>query len=206
MFDFDGTLADTLRVGLRAYNTIAPALGLRTVADDELGALRRRSTREMLGEFGIPLTKLPRLVQRVRREMNASMHTVELFDGVPDCLGRLHAAGIGVGVVSSNARENIAACLERNRVFDLVEFIHTSTHLFGKQRALRRLLRTRRLAAHEVAYVGDQDRDVVAARACGLQAVAACWGYQSREALACHDPDLLATVPSQIAEYVLGVA
>ena len=204
IFDFDGTLADTLWLGLRVCNAIAPELGLRTVADEEVEKLREMSTQELLGYLGIPLPKLPLLVRRVRREMRRQIASVDLFEGIGECLQRLQAAGISLGVVTSNSRQNVRACLRNHGVDSCFDFVHTSTHLFGKHRTLRRLLRKRQLAAEGVYYVGDQGRDVEAARKCRVKSIAACWGYQSRERLRSCTPDFLAETPAEIEMIVLG--
>jgi phosphoglycolate phosphatase len=86
----------------------------------------------------------------------------------------------------------------------IFDFIHTATNLFGKHRALRRLLCKRRIPPEGVFYVGDQGRDVVAARRCRVKAIAAAWGYQSKVKLLGRDPDFLAETPADIARIVLG--
>ncbi len=37
VFDFDGTIADTLWVNINAYNKLAPKYGARTIAPTDLG-------------------------------------------------------------------------------------------------------------------------------------------------------------------------
>jgi phosphoglycolate phosphatase-like HAD superfamily hydrolase len=204
IFDFDGTLADSMSVALEVCNAIAPEYGLRTLSDEEVGELRRLSSRESLRRLGVPLHLVPVLVRRVRNELSARIPSIELFAGMAECLEHLHGGGAELGVVTSNSKANVRRCLEHNGVSSLFEFVHTSTDLFGKHRALRRLLRRRALSAERVVYVGDQVRDIEAARKCRLRVIAVCWGFQSRSTLRKREPDLLAGTPADIEEYVLG--
>lgn len=204
VFDFDGTLADTLQVGLDACNRVAADFGARQIAAAEVGDLMRLSTREAVRTLGLPLAQLPRIVRRVRDQMHARLPEVRLFGGMKEALARLHAAALPLGVLTSNSRVNVEECLARNGVLPWFDFVHSSTHVFGKDRALRRVLRGRRLSADQVVYVGDQDRDVEAARHCGIAVVAVSWGYQSTDHLTAQNPDLIAATPNELVDFLLS--
>ena len=47
--------------------------------------------------------------------------------------------------------------------------------------------------------VGDEARDIEAARGAGMLSVAVAWGFQDPDTLAAHDPDVLVTAPSELA-------
>ena len=204
IFDFDGTLVDSLEVGFQACNVVGPRFGVRTVDRAEADTFREMSTREMFEHLEVPLRKVPRLVLAVREEMARKMPSVALFDGIAGCLGQLRECGIGLGVVSSNSRENVRACLSHNGVLERFDFIHTAVNLFGKHRALGNVLRKRGLAAATVAYVGDEGRDVEAARRCQVLGIAVSWGSKSRAQLVQHRPDHIVDSPSELARLLLG--
>jgi phosphoglycolate phosphatase len=204
IFDFDGTLADTLALGLYAFNASAPEFGLRPLGNDEMARLRGLSTRETFRQLGVPLHKLPALVRRVRQQMAQQIASVQLFPGVRNCLLTLRAARVSLGVLTSNSRQNVDSCLGGNRVLPLFDFVHSSVNVFGKHRTLRRVLAVRGLPPAQVVYVGDQDRDIDAGHACGIRVIAAGWGYQSRDKLASREPDFVAASPSEVADFVLA--
>jgi len=204
IFDFDGTLVDSLEVGFRAANMVAPRFGVRTVGRAEADTFREMSTREMFEHLGIPLRRVLGLVLAVREEMARVMSSVPLFEGVAECLIEVHERGIQLGVVSSNSRENVRACLKHNDVLDKFAFVHTALNLFGKHRTLRHVLRTRQLAPTSVVYVGDEGRDVEAARRCQLLGVAVSWGMKSRAQLTSHQPDCIVDSPAELARLLMG--
>ena len=64
IFDFDGTLADTLEESRRIYNILAPDYSLREVASEELPGLRHFSLLELLDHLDIPKRRVPSLLSR----------------------------------------------------------------------------------------------------------------------------------------------
>ena len=54
----------------------------------------------------------------------------------------------------------------------------------------------------EVVYVGDEVRDIKAAKRAGMKIIAASWGYNEREALEKYKPDLIVDRPVELIEVV----
>ncbi len=67
----------------------------------------------------------------------------------------------------------------------------------------RRFLRTS-AARGKVVYVGDEARDVAAARKAGVDAAAVTWGYQARQLLHDRAPVYLADSPEELAAWLCG--
>jgi phosphoglycolate phosphatase-like HAD superfamily hydrolase len=57
-----------------------------------------------------------------------------------------------------------------------------------------------------VVYVGDEERDVVAARQAGVDIAAVTWGYNSPELLAVQEPDYLIDYPDELRTLLIGPA
>jgi phosphoglycolate phosphatase-like HAD superfamily hydrolase len=52
IFDFDGTLVDSLGVALAAYNSVAGRLGVRTVSDAEVPGLQALGAAGVIRQLG----------------------------------------------------------------------------------------------------------------------------------------------------------
>ena len=63
---------------------------------------------------------------------------------------------------------------------------------------MRRLSRAEGVAPGEVLYVGDETRDIEAAKESGLRMAAVTWGYNSAGALAALNPEHLLNSPSEL--------
>jgi phosphoglycolate phosphatase len=196
VWDFDGTLADTMALALATYNELAARHGFLRV--DDPAAIRGLSTRAFLRKFRISLFRLPRLVREYHAVTKSRMDTIRLFDGLPDILARLKAAGVRQGVLSSNSATNIGTCLRANRVEDVFDFVVGNPRLFGKSRTIRRLLSTHRVEPAQFLYIGDEVRDIEAAKKAGVDVAAVTWGFHAIEQLTREAPTYLWSSPGEI--------
>lgn len=204
LFDFDGTIADSMMVALEVYNDLAPGLGIPTISIDD-ARLRTMNPRDALKASAIPLWKVPSLLSGVRSGMKARMHGIRLFPGMDRTVSELGEAGFRCGIVSSNSRENIEAFLARHRM-DQLEILGTGTSLFGKPSMLRKVLRREGVEPKHAFYVGDEVRDIAAAAELGMRSVAVSWGYADRSALAGMRPDVLVDTPDELARSLVRLA
>src|SRR6202008_4801860 len=101
------------------------------------------------------------------------------------------------GILTSNDRENVARFLAA-RDLPHFDFISTSASVWGKERRLKSLLRKQRLSPSEVAYVGDEVRDIDAVKPIGMCMVAVTWGYTAPAQLAAYAPDHLIAAPAEL--------
>lgn len=204
IFDFDGTLVDSFRLSMRLSNMLAPEYGYKTVTDSEVPQLKKLTAHELFRYLEFPLYKLPLVLTKARREMSKEIEFIQLFDGMNQMLERLRAAGVQLGIVTSNSRSNVQACLATNGVFEKFDFIHAAKNLFGKHRTLKRLMKKMNLSQDSLIYVGDEERDIEASRKVNIPVVAVTWGYQDRERLCKMSPDFIADIPSDIEKFVLS--
>ncbi|MEI2299524.1 HAD-IA family hydrolase [Ensifer sp. MJa1] len=175
IFDFDGTLADTAASFMLACNSAARHFGFRELSVEEFQSLRAMSNREIIAHMAVPMWKLPQIATFMRRAMAAEAESVQLFPGAADLLLRLKAAGIGIAIVSSNAEESIRAAL--GDVAATVDLYECGAALFGKAQHFKRAIRFSGLHASRILAIGDEARDIEAARKAGIASGAVGWGY-----------------------------
>jgi phosphoglycolate phosphatase len=199
IFDFDGTLANSFDETLRVANELAPEFGYRPAEPHEIEALRGASYRNIAAQLGIAWHKIPLIATRVRKEVASKVSEMATFDGLPQVLLELRSRGLQLGVLTSNDIRNVERFFAA-RGLTCFDFITSSSSLWGKERRLKALLRSRKLGAHEVAYVGDEVRDIEAVKPLGVSMIAVSWGYTSRAFLAEHAPDFLVDSPSDLLE------
>jgi phosphoglycolate phosphatase len=202
VWDFDGTLVDTFEVAWRTYNKLAVRHGWQPIEDAH--AMKGMTARAFMRKQNISLAQLPVMAKHFLRAQRQNMESVRVFPGLRDVLYELKRQGRRLGVLSSNSKENIQACLLANEVQEVFDFVVGYPRLFGKARAMRRSLRREQARAEEWLYVGDEVRDVQAARKAGVDVVAVTWGYQTASLLRRHEPTYLITEPTQILTSVVA--
>ncbi|MDQ7914055.1 HAD hydrolase-like protein [Pseudomonas sp. 102515] len=196
IFDFDGTLADSLPFLLSCLGELARTHGFRQPAPDEWPQLRAASLSGLLDSLGIPLWRVPRIARHYRRLLVQRSDQVAPFAQIPSVLDRLQASGLALGLATSNSAAAAHQVLpQAGRLFPDGEF---DIPLLGKARHLTRLLRRQGIMPAEALYVGDELRDLQAARRAGLGCAAVAWGYGCPAALRAQQPDLFFEQPAEL--------
>lgn len=203
IFDFDGTIADTLEEVLRVLNSLSSEFGYRPAAPDEVELLRRLPPADVAKRLGVAWHKIPLIVARARKELAQSMPRVRPFEGISAALAELRAGGVEVGLLTSNNRRNVELFLQHHPI--AFDFVSTGSGLWSKHRRLAKLMRQRGLTAPRTAYVGDEIRDIEAARTLGMHAIAVAWGYTNPELLSKHAPERLVPEVSALTANLLDV-
>jgi phosphoglycolate phosphatase len=205
LFDFDGTIADSLRQGLEHYNALAEQYGFLPVRNVE--AARQMSTRSFFKAHRIPLRRLPKLYREFMSLQRAEMHRVQLCEGVCEVLSVL-SRRFRLGILSSNSEENIRTCLRANQAEEHFDFVRSHPRIFGKHTSLRKILKQEGLRREEVVYVGDEVRDAEASSRVGVAFCGVTWGIHSGRQLEAHGARYLANRPSDLLKVLAkeGVA
>ncbi|WP_376959193.1 HAD hydrolase-like protein [Azospirillum sp. A26] len=190
IFDFDGTLADSFPWFVGVLNGVADRYGFNRVQADEVELLRGYDARQIMRHLRVPSWKLPFIANHMRRLMASDIDGIGLFDGVPDMLRALTDRGVTVAVVSSNSVENIRRILGPEAAGQVAHY-GCGASLFGKAAKFRRMLRTTGIPAAQSIAIGDELRDIEAARTVGMACAAVTWGYTRGDALAARQPDRL---------------
>jgi len=182
IFDFDGTLADSFPFFLSVFNTIADRHGFKRIDVARAASLRHYSVRQVMDHVGMPAWKLPLASKTFMAMMREHAHTIAPFDGIDAALRQLHAHGVQLAVVSSNAEHNVRAVLGPE-LAGLMRRFDCGMSVFGKASRIRAVVKACGVAPGDALYVGDQATDAEAAHKAGVAFGAVHWGYATIEAL-----------------------
>lgn len=190
IFDLDGTLADSFAWVVRHVNGVADRYRFRRVTAHEVETLRAYGTREVMAQLKVAKWKVPLISRHVRRLKSKHTHDIALFPGVDAMLRALRDAGVRLALVSSDSEDNVRRLLGNENVALFCHF-DCGASLFGKAAKFRRVMRlVGAEPAHTIA-IGDELRDIEAARAVGIAFGAVTWGYAAPDALRARTPDLV---------------
>ena len=188
IFDFDGTLTDSLPFLLSVVNKLAERHAFRPIDLDAVPAFRHYSAREMMRHLDLPAWKLPLVARSFMTLMQQNPQATPLFANVDTVLQQLGRAHIRLALVSSNARGNVEQILGATNI-GLFGHLECGMSIFGKACRIRKILRLTGTPASQAIYIGDQITDLEAARQEGVAFGAVTWGYGSIESLRRHAPD-----------------
>lgn len=202
IFDFDGTLANTLDLVARIYNENAHNYGSLPIDMEDLSEYRKLGYKKAMKKAKIRWTVLPRLVLFVSREMKKHMDEVKPYAGVVEVLNDIQKQGVSIGVLTSNDGALVHDYLIKNN-FPIFDFIVSEKTMFGKEKALKKIMKRHSLVRSRVVYVGDEPRDITASNKAGIKVIGVTWGVGGREGLMSSPPDWLVDTPLQLKQVIL---
>ncbi|OIP70841.1 MAG: carotenoid oxygenase [Oscillatoriales cyanobacterium CG2_30_40_61] len=205
IFDFDGTLADTLNAVVRISNRLSDEFGYAPTSPETLSQIQNLSSWEIIQESGISLFKLPFLVRRVIYELNHDLQQINLFPTIPETLRQLHQQNYSLYIVTSNSKMNVTTILSRYDLVKCFKGIYSGISLFGKHKIINQLLYKEKIQPQQAIYIGDETRDINAAQQSHVKSIAVSWGYNSAEILAQQKPDILIVHPSELMNAIENI-
>ena len=199
LFDFDGTLGDSIDLIISSVRATAAELPGYTFHEAAIRPWIGRPLTAMLLEQGVTdhaewMTVYRRHYRRAHDEM------LRPIEGISGLLERLATAGARIGVVSSKKTDYVELGLNRLGLGSWIDVIvgadNTQRHKPDPEPLLHatRLLDT---VPSRCVYVGDAVTDVVAGRAAGMATIAVTWGAATADDLAGAGPS---AVVSNVAE------
>lgn len=189
LFDLDGTLADTAADLAAALNRVRADRQLPPLPLATLRPHASEGSRGMLG-VGLGVTREHPDWDRLKDAFldyyaaDLAVHT-RLFADTERVLSEIERRGLAWGIVTNKAARFTVPLLEHLALASRANVIvcgdttaHTKPHPGPLLHAVAQL----RLAANDCVYVGDAERDVAAARAAGMAALVASYGYIAADA------------------------
>ena len=181
IFDFDGTLADSLPWFRASFDDMVTRFDLTPVPPEEMEALRGMTAREIMARLNVSMWQLPAIVTDMRKRKLAAASEISLFKHVPSMLGELQERGLKVAIVSSDSEASVRQVM--GPVARLITRFDCGAAMFGKHWKFRRVARRLGIEPSEIICIGDEIRDIEAAKAAGMDSGAVAWGYALPAAL-----------------------
>jgi phosphoglycolate phosphatase len=200
IFDFDGTIANTVEEGIRLFNQLAPSYGFKLITKENKEALRGKQPFEGLKELNIPLYKLAFIIGKMRNGLKAHIKSSPAYPEISEVLPELKRRGYYIAMLSSNTEENIWHFLENHGLAEYFDSINTATNIFGKARHITKLINSLNINPANVYYIGDEVRDMYAAKSAGVKAVGVTWGLNDRAILEKQTPAYVIDHPNELLE------
>ena len=216
LFDLDGTLADTAPDLGFALNSLLIRYDRAPQSLEKIRPIASHGARGLL-ELGFGIKPNDPYFDEMRSEfLDLYLHNIcretKLFDGMENLLQQLEAKKIKWGVVTNKPRrftdpllvllklDQRAACIVSGDSYARPKPYPDS--ILGAAAEMS-------IESNKIVYVGDDERDMQAARAAGTHAVIANWGYMGTgnapdkwpsDATINHPSDLLAYLGTQSAK------
>mgnify|MGYP006278852213 CR=1 FL=1 len=204
LFDLDGTIADSLLIAIETFNEMADFYRFESFQTDDLDEFRNMHFKDVLKNLHLMRYGIlaPLLIWDFKRREGKKLKDGHPFPGMGRVLNELKDENYVVGLLTSNSKRNAKRFLKNHGLLDYFDFVRAEMNIFGKDKAIEKIMRRYEINKDEIVYVGDEARDVEACKKIDIPIISVDWGYNSTKIIVEHNPDYLATKPEEILDLV----
>ena len=211
IFDLDGTLLDTIEDITAASNSVYGPRGLGAFTADEMKTLVGDGAEELIrrvfawrGKPDPDDAAVAAILDDYRRAYQVCWHEHSRpYDGVPALLDELARRGTKTAVLSNKSdiftARQITTLLAGHR-FAVVRGARPGVPLKPDPAPALAIASALGVAPAACAFVGDTNVDMATARAAGMLAVGALWGFRTADELRRHGADALIAAPADLLD------
>ena len=203
IFDMDGTLADSIPILIEVMNDLK--IIQRTLTRDDYERAKNLPIKAILKELGVPLWRAPGILVKGRAALTKRINEVPFFTGM-DTAVEILAKDHQLFVMSSNSLVNVQKFLDIHGIRDYFEEVYGGVGIFGKARMLRKIIEDHGLEKADTYYIGDEIRDVEAAKKAGVNSIAVTWGFNGEELLETYSPNHIAHTPEELQKIFRNIS
>ncbi len=190
LFDFDGTIADSIFLILQIVNDVLKVYGYPEIDNKKFSEMRDNSLHSALKKLSISPFLLPFMFLHGRMLFRKRRDTIQPIDGIKKAIESLIEKEYKIGIISSNSRGTIDQFLEKNS-FPFIDYKYNSINLFGKDKIIQNCLEQHAINKRDAIYIGDEVRDIEASHKNGIKCISVTWGFNSKKSLEIAKPNLV---------------
>lgn len=173
VFDFDGTIADSIEVLVKTIAEVVPGVTKDFLTREEAVYLLDSKIQYFIKEFRLRELKLLLMAKVIRKHYAKRIPQLKPIKGIPEVLNLLKNQGNRLIILTSSPEAPVREFLKNNGI-EVFDDIIGSASIFGKAQHLQKL------CDKESYYIGDELRDINAGKSAGCKAVGVCWGFSKK--------------------------
>jgi phosphoglycolate phosphatase len=210
IFDCDGTLVDSQANICLAMEECFARAGLPAPPPEQtrrvVGLSLVEAMRAMLPDADDTLHRaLAQDYKSAFQRLRARGQIEEpLYDGIPELLDALEAEGWLLGVATGKSDRGLGLCLDCHGLARRFVTLQTADRHPSKPHPsmIEAALADAGADATSAVMIGDTSFDMMMAKAAGVTAIGAAWGYHAPEELIAAGADYVAAHPREVAEFM----
>ena len=121
LFDFDGTIADTLPAIIDNLKEASEEFGY-DLSTEDIMKLQQMTPLQIITHLKFPPWRIPSLISRIRNKLTEQVDKIKLIPGMGKTLLDLKSEGYKMGILTSNLKETVEKFLIKNKlsIFDQI--------------------------------------------------------------------------------------
>jgi phosphoglycolate phosphatase-like HAD superfamily hydrolase len=205
LFDFDGTLANTLPISLHIEKTLEKKYGYPHLGKFQK-KYRETSFSQILKEkLHLNIFQMFIFFKRFSNLLEKEFTSIQVFPQVIPVIKELsknYTLGILSTNISKHPKKNIEKILKKYNIEDCFSCIETASFFRGKSAALKKISKKLSLKPSEIIYVGDEINDIKACKKNKIPILSVSWGFHDKNYLQQHNAEKIIDSPKQLLKYL----
>jgi phosphoglycolate phosphatase len=197
IFDFDGTIANTVEPAMKLANGILKDMGEETLTDKQMEGLGDKSYMDIIKAFNVPMWKVPGLLLKLRTTLLENFEMIKPYPHMAQLLKKLSKEGYYMYVLTSNDKEFVQKFLTAFEI-PVFEDIYSEMNIFGKAEALKKFMKIQKIDPNDIIYIGDEVRDIDACKKNNATIISITWGFNKEDILKEAGPTAIANTPEEL--------
>jgi phosphoglycolate phosphatase len=194
LFDFDGTIADSLNSLITLINTGSEKFNYNKIPTKN--DYRQRTMKEFIKYLKIPFYKLPFVIIYLISHLNKSIPLQKPYDKIDSILYKLKK-DFHLYLITSNISSSVNKFLINNNLH-VFKKIYCDKFQFFKYQQIKKCLKENNIERNNAIFIGDEVRDIKAAGKSKIKCISVNWGFDSENLLKKHNPNYLVSTPKDL--------
>lgn len=193
IFDFDGTICDSIKTSVDVVNKIFSKLGYKKTNFKEV---RKIGLKGIVVTRKISPLKINKIISYYRLGIKNNYDSMVPFKDIKSTLSKLSKNNV-LGILTTNKIGVVNKFLDKNRL-NFFKFVNSEEDVFRKDNGLKKIIKKYNLVRSQTYYIGDETRDIEAAKKQKINSIAVTWGAESKVSLEKSKPDKIITKPKDL--------
>lgn len=195
MFDYDGTITDSLELCASAFIEACRENGFNAIKNkDDFLKLLEENIYENMEKMGLDIPEIDQIMDTYKGIQGQRLSTVKFIPGIAEVIRKM-AVKHKVFVITSNIAQTVREVLKEREIEGVED-------VFGLENDKSKIKKIKlALDAYpelEPFYIGDTTGDIIEGREAGVKTVGVTWGFHSRDKMLGESPDYLVDAPDDL--------
>lgn len=201
IFDFDGTICDSLDFTIFEISKITHKLKINLTREEIKGMLLEESFSALIKQFKAHKFMLIFAIWKIQKSLGKKITKFELFPGIKNTIIEL-SKNHDLNILTANSKSNVDKFLKKHELDKYFSKISARAYPFDKSHAINKHIKKKNLNKGQCIYIGDELSDLKSCQKINLKIISVTWGFNSLKLLKTLNPEYVASAPQEIVTLI----